>query len=142
MYGIGAVFIAPWLAAFGSRIRRSHLLVGSFFGYGCGEILLASTSFYWAGVAGIFIVGCAHLVMATTTNTTLQLRVPEPVRGRVMAMYLMVFTIGAPLGSIIQGPLADRCGPQSVVLVMGLSFWVAALILKLSGRADAYNFED
>ena len=80
--------------------------------------------------------------MATTTNTTLQLRVPEPVRGRVMAMYLMVFTIGAPLGSIIQGPLADRFGPQSVVLVMGLSFLVAALILKLSGRADTYNFED
>ena len=54
----------------------------------------------------------------------------------------MVFTIGAPLGSIIQGPLADRFGPQSVVLVMGLSFLVAALILKLSGRADTYNFED
>ena len=105
-------------------------------------MLLASTSFYWAGIAGIFIVGCAHLVMATTTNTTLQLRVPEPVRGRVMAMYLMVFTIGAPLGSIIQGPLADKFGPQAVVLVMGFCFLVAALILRISGRAETYNFKD
>ncbi len=142
MYGIGAVVIAPWLAAFGSRIQRSHLLVGSLIGYGCGEILLASTSVYWAGIAGIFIVGCAHLVMATTTNTTLQLRVPEPVRGRVMAMYLMVFTIGAPLGSIIQGPLADKFGPQAVVLVMGFCFLVAALILRISGKSETYNFED
>jgi predicted MFS family arabinose efflux permease len=140
MYGIGAVIIAPWLAAFGSRVKRSRLLVGSLLGYGCGEILLAATSFYWVGIAGIFIVGCAHLVMATTTNTTLQLRVPEPVRGRVMAMYLMVFTIGAPLGSIIQGPLADRFGPQAVVLVMGFGFLIAAFILKASGRSETYNF--
>ncbi|GIS55522.1 MAG: hypothetical protein Ct9H90mP30_2070 [Actinomycetota bacterium] len=56
-------------------------------------------------------------------------------------MYLMVFTIGAPLGSIIQGPLADKFGPQAVVLVRGfLFFGFAALILRISGKSETYNF--
>ena len=141
-YGIGAVMIAPWLAAFGSRVKRSRLLIGSLTLYGLGELLLSATTVYWVGVAGIFTVGCAHLIMATTTNTTLQLHVPEPVRGRIMAMYLMVFTIGSPLGSIIQGPLSDRFGPRSVVTVMGVCFLVATFLIAISGRASSFDFED
>ena len=80
--------------------------------------------------------------MATTTNTTLQLYVPEPVRGRVMAMYLMVFTIGAPLGSIIQGPLADKFGPRWIVATMGCTFLIFAGIFVISGRAATYDFEE
>ena len=141
-YGIGAVMIAPWLAAYGSRIKRSRLLIGSLAIYGIGELLLTATKIFWVGVSGIFVVGCAHLVMATTTNTTLQLHVPEPVRGRIMAMYLMVFTIGAPLGSIIQGPLADKFGPRSVVTVMGICFLAAALFFVTSGKASSYDFDE
>ena len=141
-YGIGAVMIAPWLASYGTRIRRSRLLVGSLALYGFGELLLSATNIFWVGVAGIFIVGCAHLIMATTTNTTLQLHVPEPVRGRIMAMYLMVFTIGAPLGSIIQGPLADKFGPRSVVTVMGLCFLAATVFFVISGKSSSYDFDD
>ena len=141
-YGIGAVMIAPWLASFGSRIKRSQLLIGSLVLYGVGELLLSVTEIFWIGVAGIFVVGCAHLIMATTTNTTLQLHVPEPVRGRIMAMYLMVFTVGAPLGSIIQGPLADKFGPRSVVTGMGICFLVATALFAISGRASTYNFDE
>ena len=44
-YGIGAVMIAPWLAAFGTRFKKSSLLVGSLALYGCGELLLTSTKY-------------------------------------------------------------------------------------------------
>ena len=142
VYGVGAVSIAPWLAAFGTKFKKSNLLVSSFVLYGLGELLLVSTRNYTVGLISIFIVGCAHLVMATTTNTTLQLYVPEPVRGRVMAMYLMVFTIGAPLGSIIQGPLADRFGPRWIVAAMGCSFLIFAGIFVISGSAANYDFEE
>tara|TARA_Y100001960_G_scaffold251164_1_gene267823 strand:- start:376 stop:939 length:564 start_codon:yes stop_codon:yes gene_type:complete len=141
-YGIGAITIAPWLAAFGTKFKKSNLLIGSLALYGCGELLLSSTKEYAIGLLSIFIVGCAHLVMATTTNTTLQLFVPEPVRGRVMAMYLMVFTIGAPLGSIIQGPLADQFGPRWVVAIMGSLFLTAAMLFAVSGRAATFNFDE
>ncbi len=141
-YGIGAVMIAPWLAAFGTRFKKSSLLVGSLALYGCGELLLSSTEVYYVGLISIFIVGCAHLIMATTTNTTLQLFVPEPVRGRVMAMYLMVFTIGAPLGSIIQGPLADQFGSRWVVAVMGCLFIVSAFLFAVTKRAATFDFDE
>ena len=44
--------------------------------------------------------------------------------------------------SIIQGPLADKFGPQAVVLVMGFSFLDAALNLRISGKSETYNFKD
>jgi len=59
-----------------------------------------------------------------------------------MAMYLMVFTIGAPLGSIIQGPLADQFGPRWVVAIMGSLFLTAAMLFAVSGRAATFNFDE
>ena len=59
-----------------------------------------------------------------------------------MAMYLMVFTIGAPLGSIIQGPLADQFGTRWVVAVMGCLFIVAALLFAVTKRAATFDFDE
>ena len=117
MYGIGAVVIASMATALvheysGRTFWSVHYRLW------CGEILLASTSFYWAGIAGIFIVGCAHLVMATLPIPPFNF-VFQNLCGESHGNVLDGFTIGAPLGSIIQGPLADKFGPQAVVLVMG-----------------------
>lgn len=139
VYGVGAVAVAPWLAAVGPSFRRSRMLVGGLVLYGASELLLTATTSYWVGLAAVALIGCAHLVMATTTNTTLQLHVPEAVRGRVMAMYLMVFTLGAPIGALVQGPLAEAFGPRKVVAVMGSLLVGSALLLGVTGRAKTFD---
>lgn len=138
-FGLGAIITAPWLATFGPRFGKARLLVAALLAYGMGELVLTATTFYAVGVIGVFICGAAHLTMATTTNTTIQLHVDETMRGRVMAMYLMVFTLGMPLGAIVQGPAADALGPRAVVTVMGSAMLLAALWLRLSGRAAAFD---
>lgn len=138
-FGLGAICAAPWLASRGPRFSKSGMLLGSLVAYGAGELLLTSTTAYIVGLVGVFICGAAHLTMATTTNTTIQLRVDEAMRGRVMAMYLMIFTLGMPLGAIIQGPLADTMGPRVVVTAMGCAMWLCALWMWASGRAATFD---
>ena len=54
----------------------------------------------------------------------------------------MVFTIGAPVGSIIQGPLADQFGTRWVVAVMGCLFIIAALLFAVTKRAATFDFDE
>lgn len=56
-----------------------------------------------------------------------------------MAMYLMVFTLGMPVGAVIQGPAADAFGPRTVVLMMGLGMLAVTAWLVVSGRARTFD---
>lgn len=138
-FGIGALLVAPWLAAVGPRFPKSTMLVAGLTLYGVAELVLVSTTIYVIGVIGVVLAGAAHLTMATTTNTTIQLLVIEAMRGRVMAMYLMVFTLGMPVGAVIQGPAADAFGPRTVVLMMGLGMLAVTAWLVVSGRARTFD---
>lgn len=138
-FGAGAILTAPWLATIGPRFPKSTMVSAAVLAYGIGELVLVSTTIYAVGLIGVFIAGAAHLTMATTTNTTLQLQVDEAIRGRVMAMYLMVFTIGMPLGAIVQGPLADQLGPRWVVLGMGTGLVLFGVTSRLNGQAATFD---
>ncbi|MGD1011174.1 MAG: hypothetical protein ABR925_01380 [Acidimicrobiales bacterium] len=37
-------------------------------------------------------------------------RAPTPVRGRVLSLYLVALGVSYPIGSLLQGPLADSFG--------------------------------
>ncbi len=136
-YGIGAISIAPWLGAFGPRFRRGTLMAAGLGLFGLAELALSSTAVFGVGLASVFLAGCAHLTTASSNNTTVQLLVGDHMRGRVMSLYLMVFTLGVPLGAIIQGPLADRFGVRPVVSTMGALLMAAAVLLRVTGALDA-----
>jgi MFS family permease len=140
-YGIGAILAAPWLASVGPRLKRSAVLLGALVAFGLAELVLVATTIYWVGLAGVVAAGAAHITLASTTNTTIQLQVTEAMRGRVLSMYLMVLTIGMPVGAMVQGPMADRFGPRVVVGAMGSMMVVSAAVLFLTGRAKTYDHE-
>ncbi len=138
-FGVGAVLAAPWLTAVAPRYRKSSVLVAGLAAYGIGELVLATTDLYWIGVVGVLVAGGAHLTTASTTNTSIQLQVAEAMRGRVMAMYLMVFTLGMPIGAIVQGALTDVVGPRAVVFGMGSVLLTGTLLLRVSGRSTTLD---
>lgn len=138
-FGVGALLVVPLLTTVAPQYRRSGVLIVGLAAYGLAELVLVSTAVFAVGAAGVLLAGAAHLTMATTTNTTVQLQVDEAMRGRVMAMYLMVFTLAMPIGAIIQGPLADAIGPRTVVLAMGLSMLGLTGWLVTSGRAQTFD---
>ncbi len=86
--------------------------------------------------------GVAVLTFTTTANTLVQLGSDARVRGRVMALYVLVFLGGTPVGAPLIGAVAEVFGPRSGMLVGGgsvvVAAGVAALYLRTRRSEPAY----
>ena len=58
-------------------------------------------------------VGFGAIMMAATANTTMQLAVPDGLRGRVMSVYTTIFAGSTPVGGPLMGGLASAFGVVS-----------------------------
>jgi MFS family permease len=67
----------------------------------------------------LFVLGIASIVFTASANTRLQLTVPGELRGRVMALYFLLFAGTTPIGSLVIGFLAAAIGVQPTVILMG-----------------------
>jgi MFS family permease len=72
-------------------------------------------------------MGIVSMVFMITGNSTLQLSSRANMRGRVMALYGMVFLGGTPIGAPIAGWVADRFGPRMGIALGGLIAVVTGL---------------
>jgi hypothetical protein len=97
--------------------------------YAAALVEFALAPVYWVALVALLVAGAAYLAVASTLNTTIQLQVDEAMRGRVLALYLMLLTLAMPLGSLVQGYLADVIGPRTTVAGAGMLFFVAGLVL-------------
>jgi MFS family permease len=55
------------------------------------------------------------MLQMSASNTLIQAMVPDHLRGRVMAVYSMMFMGMAPFGAFLGGALADRIGAPLTV---------------------------
>tara|TARA_B110000914_G_scaffold14936_1_gene11607 strand:- start:277 stop:756 length:480 start_codon:yes stop_codon:yes gene_type:complete len=113
--------------------RRSILL------YGAGLVVVASSSWLGVGMFGYLLMGGAHMLHGTTLSTSLQLRVDEEFRGRVMSVFLVSILSGIPIGGLVFGILGDLIGLRWVVLGAGLALCVDAVV---TGRRGAFDLLD
>lgn len=90
-------------------------------GFGLGLVLFSLSRWFW--VSAVLLVGtgfCMMLQMACT-NTLLQSMVPDRLRGRVMALYSMMFMGMAPFGALFAGLVASRLGAPITVTMGGVA---------------------
>jgi MFS family permease len=127
--GIGATACSVVLGAYGDGIRRSKLIVASVVTYGLAVLGMAVTPNYAGGLAAMACIGVAYLAVASVLNTSIQLAVDDRYRGRVLALYVMMFTGSYPLGSLVQGVATDRFGVRTVVAVAGVALLGYAALL-------------
>ena len=127
--GIGATAGSVAIGAYGDGLRRSSLAVAAIGTYGVAVLAMALTPTYAGGVAAMFCIGVAYLAVASVLNTSIQLAVDDRFRGRVIALYAMVFTGAYPLGSLLQGMATDRFGVRAVVGVAGVALLGYAALL-------------
>jgi MFS family permease len=70
----------------------------------------------------------------TSCNTTVQLGVPNELRGRVMGLYSFVFVGVTPIGSFLMGWIAEHAGVPSAYFVGGSASLVLLIALALWAR--------
>lgn len=127
--GVGAVMVAPLLSTWDTRLDRSQVIRWGLPLY-AGAVMAFGVAPTWPlGLVALLFVGAGFLIVIATSNTSIQMIVADEMRGRVMSVRVMGFTLSFPLGSLAQGALADAWGPQETVVLFGAILLLAALFL-------------
>ncbi len=128
---MGAGSVAGALLA-GARGRVSNgLLVWAAAAFGGAMLLVAVAPTIELQLAALVPLGAASVTFAAGVNSALQIAVEPAMRGRVMALYSIVFLGSTPIGAPFVGWIADVAGPRAGLLVGA----VAALLAAAGARA-------
>ena len=87
---------------------------------GIASVLLAASTSFPVSLALMIAIGAGGITMAATANATIQLAVPDGLRGRVMSVYTTVFAGSVPIGGIAAGALASAVGVPLTLAISGL----------------------
>jgi MFS family permease len=144
-YGIlGSVLAVGSLAGALLAARRDRprvrLVIGSAFAFGVTAGIMALMPTFWSYAIASIPVGLASLTMLTAANTAIQMNTDPAVRGRVVALYMMVFLGATPIGSPVVGWVAEQFGPRWSVGVGSIT----ALIVSIGAAiwtSRSWNFE-
>jgi len=128
--GVGSIIASAFLIARGDDFLRSQMTMIGFWIYAAGLVLTSLTETYIIGLAGFFLMGYAHVTIAISANTTVQIQVAEAVRGRVVSIYLVGVFGGIPLGALVGGTVGDLVDLRLVYLGAGLFMAVFALFSR------------
>ncbi|MEM7141792.1 MAG: MFS transporter [Actinomycetota bacterium] len=139
--GLGAVVASPIIAFMSHRLRRSIIQQNALVLYGAGIVLAGAAPLFVLSLAGLFVMGMAHIASASTLNTAIQLQVDESVRAKVLAVYLTVLLLATPLGLLILGQTIEWFGPREVYVTAGIVLVVVALVLTATGRLRGLDDE-
>jgi MFS family permease len=120
-FGVGALAGSVVISVVRDRVARSRMALTGTFVYAAGVLVFGTAPVLLVGVAGVFLMGVAHLLAAVSLNTSIQARVAEGFRGRVIALYLMGLMAGIPIGALVQGKLASVVGLRPTVVGAGLA---------------------
>ena len=93
-----------------SRLRKhpriGYIMLGSSLIFTVGVAAFAFASSFHVAIVILFITGLANTIYFVVAMTVLQLRVPENMRGRVMGVYTITFSL-IPLGGLMGGAIAS-----------------------------------
>jgi MFS family permease len=133
--GVGSV--AGALAA-GFRARVTpRLIVGASAAFGVAELLAAAAPSLPLQLVALVPLGAVSVTFAAGVNSTLQLAADPLLRGRVMALYSVVFLGSTPIGAPLVGWLAEVAGPRAGFVLGGTAALVAAAGAAVAFGRDA-----
>jgi MFS family permease len=125
--GVGALLGALTLAVRSGVKGLNRWVAVCCAGFGVSLILFALSRWFWLSVLLLLPVGYFIMLQMASSNTLIQVMVPDELRGRVMAVYSMMFMGMAPLGALLGGALSDRLGAPLTVAIGGLASVAGAI---------------
>jgi MFS family permease len=132
-YGLLSAMLAAGslLGALASARRsgppRQRRLFLSALAFALLELSVGLAPTFWLMAVLLVPTGVAVLTFTTTANATVQLGTAPHMRGRVMALYVLVFLGGTPIGAPVVGALAHAFGPRAALVACGAVTAVAVL---------------
>jgi MFS family permease len=121
---IGAVFIASRAPA-----RPDRVLLTSLLAFSASLGAMAAVHTLGAAVACRAVAGFSMIIFFSTCNTTIQLDVPDAMRGRVLGLWALVFGASLPVGQLLYGFVSRRYGTPTAFAAGGALCAVSVLAI-------------
>jgi predicted MFS family arabinose efflux permease len=127
--GIGAFIAFVINAAFPDEarlmlMRRGVLVLGVSF------LLFTLTPNLWTAALVLVACGLGMILTMVNAQATVQLMVPDALRGRAMSVYMLVFAGLIPFGALLATQLAGHLGVRTGLFTLGVLGLVATLSLR------------
>ena len=142
---MGAAGVGALLGALTLAVRSGTKGLGRWVGvccagFGVSLMMFAFSKSFWLSVLLLLPVGYFIMLQMASSNTLIQVMVPDALRGRAMAVYSMMFMGMAPVGALLGGALSDRLGAPLTVALGGLAsvagaWWFGAQLPKIRAQA-------
>jgi MFS family permease len=142
---MGAAGVGALLGALTLAVRSGVKGLGTWIsvccaGFGISLMLFSFSTSFWLSVFLLMPVGYFIMLQMASSNTLIQVMVPDALRGRAMAVYSMMFMGMAPIGALLGGALSDRLGAPITVAIGGFAsvlgaWWFSVQLPKIRVEA-------
>ncbi len=127
--GIGAFVAFIINAAFPDEarlmlMRRGVLVLGVSF------LVFTVTPNLWTAALVLVACGLGMILTMVNAQATVQLMVPDALRGRAMSVYMLVFAGFIPFGALLTTQLAGHLGVRTGLFTLGVLGLIATLSLR------------
>jgi MFS family permease len=128
--GLGSVVCA---LVTGARGRTGPgLIAAAALAFGLSALLAAAMPTLALEIPVLALLGAASVTFAASINSTLQLAVSLEMRGRVMALYSIVFLGSTPIGAPLAGWLSEAIDPRAALVMAGIAAIVGGLLTRVA----------
>ncbi len=135
--GLGGLLGTLVTASLGNFKHKGWLLLGGAVLFGVFLIVFAVTSEVFAflplALVLVFLAGVSTSIYMITVMSTLQLLVPNELRGRVMGIYGMTWSL-LPIGAMQAGAIAEYTSAALAVGIGGAAVILFALGMTMTSR--------
>ena len=136
--GVGAVIAAFSLGSVSARLGLRRLMVGASFALCPALVAYGLAPHIWVSAVALSTVGLAYGWAFTSFGGVAQQAAPDDMRGRVLAVNMFVLGLGYPVGTLVQGQIADATSLRAVTAGSGvLLAAVLAVVFARSRRVQA-----
>lgn len=119
--GVGALLGALTLASKSGVKGLGRWVAVTCAAFGVSIIMFSYSRYFWLSVVLLLPAGFSMMLQMACSNTLIQTMVPDQLRGRVMALYSMMFMGMAPIGALLGGALANRVGAPLTISIGGVA---------------------
>ena len=127
--GLGALSGALLIAAIGQSFSQGKLFTVATFVMPISLLLFSFTRILPTSFTTLLCVGWGFMVIINLSNTLVQTNVTDELRGRVMGIFTFTFFGLMPIGSLVNGVIADQIGAPLTIQINALILLATALIL-------------
>ncbi len=140
--GLGAIFGGAWMVLRPAISGLAAVVLGHTLLMSLAILAFTATDRFYLALPCVLVAGAAMTITGTGAQTLIQAAVDTRMRGRVMALYGMIFRAGPATGAVLMGSASEHLGLRlslAIGALVSCGFW---LLTRLRHKEIAAALED